>query len=108
MKFSIKHEINGRFRIHVFQKGVMSLRQADLLQYYLGTLPGVQNAKVYERTADAVIIYKGDRNEILEGIRTFSYENKELEEIEKLDILEEIEESLLTMLGSVNSLFCCH
>ena len=49
MKFSIKHEINGRFRIHVFQKGVMSLRQADLLQYYLGTLPGVQNAKVYEQ-----------------------------------------------------------
>ena len=34
--------------------------------------------------------------------------NKELEEIEKLDILEEIEESLLKMLGSVNSLFCCH
>ena len=34
--------------------------------------------------------------------------NKELEEIEKLDILEEIEESLLTMLGSVNSLFCSH
>ena len=34
--------------------------------------------------------------------------NKELEEIEKLDILEEIEESLLTMLGLVNSLFCCH
>ena len=34
--------------------------------------------------------------------------NKELEEIEKLDILEEIEESLLAMLGSVNSLFCCH
>ena len=31
--------------------------------------------------------------------------NKELEEIEKLDILEEIEESLLTMLGSVNSIF---
>ena len=81
MKFSIKHEINGRFRIHVFQKGIMSLRQADLLQYYLETLPGVQNAKVYERTADAVILYKGDRKEILEGIRTFSYENEELEEI---------------------------
>ena len=79
MKFSIKHEINGRFRIHVFQKGIMSLRQADLLQYYLETLPGVQNAKVYERTADAVILYKGDRKEILEGIRTFSYENEELE-----------------------------
>ncbi len=85
MKFSIKHEINGRFRIHVFQRGVMSLRQADLLQYYLGTLPGVQNAKVYERTADAVIIYKGDRDEILERTRTFSYENKELEEVVPAD-----------------------
>lgn len=58
MKFSIKHEINGRFRIHVFQKGVMSLRQADLLQYYLGTLPGVQNAKVYERTATQLLFIK--------------------------------------------------
>ena len=56
MKFSIKHEINGRVRIHVFQRGVMSMRQADLLQYYLETLPGVLNAKVYERTADAVIV----------------------------------------------------
>ena len=26
MKFSIKHEINGRVRIHVFQRGVMSTR----------------------------------------------------------------------------------
>lgn len=58
MKFSIKHEINGRVRIHVFQRGVMSMRQADLLQYYLETLPGVLNAKVYERTADAVIVIK--------------------------------------------------
>ena len=81
MKFSIKHEINGRVRIHVFQRGVMSMRQADLLQYYLKTLPGVLNAKVYERTADAVIVYKGDRVEILEGVRTFSYDNEELEEI---------------------------
>ena len=58
MKFSIKHEINGRVRIHVFQRGVMSMRQADLLQYYLETLPGVLNAKVYERTADAVLFIK--------------------------------------------------
>ena len=71
MKFSIKHEINGRFRIHVFQKGIMSLRQADLLQYYLEILPGVQNAKVYERTADAVILYKGDRKEILKASGPF-------------------------------------
>ena len=58
MKFSIKHEINGRVRIHVFQRGVMSMRQADLLQYYLETLPGVLNAKVYEEPQTQLLFIK--------------------------------------------------
>ena len=78
MKFTIRHEIKGRIRIHLCQNH-MTMRQADLLAWFLSNQPMVEEAKVYERTADAVIIYKGDRNEILEGIRTFSYENKELE-----------------------------
>ena len=40
MKFSIKHEINGRVRIHVFQRGVMSMRQADLLPVLSGNTSG--------------------------------------------------------------------
>ena len=72
MKFSIKHEIKGRLRVHIYQKGAMTLRQADLLQYYLGTLCGVESAKVYERTADAVVVYKGDRQDILESICRFT------------------------------------
>ena len=70
----------GRVRIHLYQKE-MSIRQADLLQYYLCALPGVKDAKVYERTADAVVVFEGDRGEILNGVRKFSYENERLQEL---------------------------
>lgn len=80
MKFTIKHEIRGRVRFHLCQKE-MSIRQADLVHYYLCTLPGVTGAKVYERTGDAVVFYHGCREKILEGIRRFSFENERLEEI---------------------------
>ena len=55
MKFVIRHEIRGRVRVHFYQKD-MSIRQADLLHYYLCTLPGVKNVRVYERTADAAVV----------------------------------------------------
>lgn len=80
MKFVIRHELRGRVRIHLYQKG-MNLRQADLLQYHISSLPGVRIVKVYERTADAVILFDGSRSEILEGICRFSYENERLNEI---------------------------
>ncbi len=80
MKFVIRHEIRGRVRIHLYQKE-MSIRQADLLQYYLCALPGVKDAKVYERTADAVVVFEGGRGEILNGVRKFSYENERLQEL---------------------------
>ena len=60
MKFYIKHETRGRLRIHLAQKR-MSYGQADTLLYYLENLDGVASAKVYERTCDAVINYRGSR-----------------------------------------------
>lgn len=80
MKFKIKHEITGRVRIHLYQRQ-MDIRQADILNYYLCSLPGVKDAKVYERTADAVIVFEGSRAAVLEGIQRFSYENKALAEL---------------------------
>ena len=41
--------------------GQMSLKEADILQYYLSARPAVTMVKVYERTQDAVICYKGRR-----------------------------------------------
>lgn len=80
MKFIIKHEIRGRIRIHLCQ-GRMSLRQADVLAYYLSGLAQVTSAKVYERTADAVICYRGDRADVIEHVRRFSYDDSRLEEL---------------------------
>ena len=80
MKFAVKHELAGRICVHMWQKN-MTMREADILAYYLENLPGVTLAKVYERTADAVICYSGDRKDILEGLQKFSYQDNQLEEI---------------------------
>lgn len=80
MKYAIKHEIRGRIRIHLYQQR-MSIREADLLMYYLDSLPGVLRAKVYENTADAVIFYEGDRSSIIEAIRRFTYRDETLKEL---------------------------
>ena len=60
MKFIIKHDIRGRLRIHMVQSR-MSYEEADTLLYYIENLSGVTSAKVFERTCDASISYKGDR-----------------------------------------------
>ena len=72
MKFIIKHEARGRMRIHLVQYR-MSYAQADLLLYYLHTQPQVKEAKVYERTGDAVVVYTGDRQQIIDLLLAFAY-----------------------------------
>lgn len=72
MKFIIKHEIQGRIRIHLNQIK-MSFCQADTLLYYLEQLDYVKKAKVYEQTADAVIEYSGNREKLILAIRQFEY-----------------------------------
>ena len=77
MKFCIKHEIKGRIRIHVMQKR-MSCGQADTLLYYLEGLPQVISAKVYERTADALIRYEGSRDLLVDELKRFHYDKIKL------------------------------
>ena len=77
MKFYIKHETRGRIRIHLAQKR-MSYGQADTLLYYLENLDGVVSAKVYERTCDAVVNYRGSRAAVIRGISEFHYQDVEV------------------------------
>ena len=77
MKFKIKHEIRGRIRIHMEQKR-MTHEQADILLFYLQNIDSVFRADVYDRTADATIHYKGNRETIIEGLRRFRYEEVEV------------------------------
>ena len=79
MKFIVKHEINGRLRIHVVQKR-MTYTEADTLSWFLSNQKNVTDVKVYERTADAVICYVGDKEEVLNLLKQFSYESAILPE----------------------------
>ena len=75
MRYLVRHEIKGRMRLHVCQK-YMTVRQADILLYYLLSLEQVREAKVYERTGDAVVCYTGSRRQMIEDIRRFTYEDE--------------------------------
>ena len=80
IKFVIRHEIRGRMRIHL-SSGRMSIRQADLFSFYLSSLPQVTAAKVYERTGDAVIVYRGDRKELIGAVLRFRWDDEALNEL---------------------------
>lgn len=74
MKFTIKHESRGRMRVHMEQYR-MTYEQADTLLYVIHNNRNVTFVKVYDRTADAVIEYVGDREQIIELLRHFHYES---------------------------------
>lgn len=77
MKFIIKHEIEGRIRIHLVQVR-MSCQEADTLLYFLESRKEVQSAKVYEQTADAAIVYSGSRDELISALKQFQYDQVEV------------------------------
>ena len=54
----------------------MSMHQADILEYYLRAKPFVKTVKVFDRTGDAVICYKGKRQSVIKALARFSYEDK--------------------------------
>ncbi|MBR6308860.1 MAG: heavy metal translocating P-type ATPase [Lachnospiraceae bacterium] len=79
MKFIIKHEIKGRLRVHLPVKR-LSFREADILEYYLNNFPEIKTAKVYERTADAVVTFACDRERIIGIFKEFSFDNVKVPE----------------------------
>ena len=61
----------------------MSCEQADILLYYLENIEGVESAKIYERTADAVVRYAADkdgfvRQNIIKEVQKFVYDKVEV------------------------------
>ena len=64
-------------RVHMAQKR-MTFEQADTLLYYLHSFKYVTSVQVRERTGDAIICYVGDRQEIIDRLRRFHYEDVEM------------------------------
>ena len=77
MRFLIKHEVQGRLRIHVIRNR-MTCTEADVLCWALEKQESVIKVKVYERTADAVIYYTGDREELIHGLKQFHFEKADV------------------------------
>ena len=75
MRCSVLHNSKGRIRVHIMRP-YMTMHQADILEYYLRSKPFVKMAKVYDRTGDAVICYKGSRKAVVTALARFSYEDK--------------------------------
>lgn len=57
----------------------MTLRQADVLEYYIRNIDGITDVKVYDRTADTVIFFRGSNKRIIEALAAFSFESAENE-----------------------------
>ena len=83
MKCTILHDTAGRLRVHLCCKR-MTLRQADVLEYYLLAVDGVRSVKVYDRTRDAVVVYDAEREHMIRALARFSFEKAE-----KLDLAPE-------------------
>ena len=83
MKCTILHDTAGRLRVHLCCKR-MTLRQADVLEYYLLAVDGVRSVKVYDRTRDAVVVYDAERERMIRALARFSFEKAE-----KLDLVPE-------------------
>lgn len=78
MKCQILHESKGRMRIRMLQYR-MTLKQADILEAYLKQIEGVKDAKVNDRTGDAIVFYHANREGIISSLASFHYEeNKNL------------------------------
>ena len=55
----------------------MSLREADILEYYLKNVPGVTAVKVFDRTQDAIITYQADRTALIRALAAFSFASEQ-------------------------------
>ena len=102
MRIKIRHEIKGRIRFST-QKKKMTAREADMLLFYINSLKNVTSAKVYERTGDGVVCYRGSRQEMIEKLVAFSFDDKEL--LEKVpqntsrELMNQYKEKLVTKLA---------
>ncbi len=65
-------------RVHIVRSR-MTMAQADILEFYLKDLYFVQDVKVYERTGDAVILYRKNevtRARLIDALAHFYYEDE--------------------------------
>ncbi|MCR5795064.1 MAG: heavy metal translocating P-type ATPase [Solobacterium sp.] len=78
MRFRIMHELPGRMRLRADTRS-MSLEEADLLEAWLRSQPGVDTVQVHERTCGVIVLYHGEREALCRDLSVFSYEKAQKE-----------------------------
>ena len=76
MRFQILHESRSRVRLRAVQYA-MTMEQADILEAWLLSLPGVEQATVHERICGVIIVFTSERDELYRQLAGFSYEKAE-------------------------------
>ncbi len=76
MKCQILHESRGRLRVHM-ARARMTLREADILEYYIKDTAGVEAVQVFDRTCDVIITYRGSRAAVIAALSSFSFPKAE-------------------------------
>ena len=72
MRFQIMHDTPGRIRLRADVPS-MSIEQADILEAWLQSRPGVDRVTVHERICSVTVIYNGDRDALCRSLSEFSY-----------------------------------
>lgn len=70
MKCKILYKSKNRLRVHLFHNN-MSLKEADITEYYFRNIPQVKDVQVFDRTSDVVVLFRGDINEIINAFASF-------------------------------------
>ena len=76
MNAVIVHESRGRIRLRLNQTR-LSLQQADLLEAWFQQQSGICQATVHERTRCIVLYYQCSKEQVLDKVRKFSWEQAE-------------------------------
>ena len=104
MNCKILHESSKRMRVRMAQKR-MTIKEADMLQYYLEGFDFVRKVIVYERTCDVAIYYKDNKREsVIRRLKKFNYNDTALLEnmpnTSGRQITREFQETMVGMLLS--------
>ena len=78
MNAVIIHESRGRMRLQCrLKQKEMSLHQADLLEAWFQQQSWTSRVTVHERTGCVILYYTGNRDQVLQAVRRFSWEQAE-------------------------------
>ena len=77
MNAVIIHESRGRMRLQCrLKQKEMSLHQADLLEAWFQQQSWTSRVTVHERTGCVILYYTGNRDQVLQAVRRFSWEQE--------------------------------